>query len=357
MLQREENDRAVLDILSYVETVAPTDKDALDIFYQGLVAEGLAACACGSTQISRDDGERTFVCQRCRLKTWFTSSILLCKARRFKAYFAALLICEAGLEVTATRLATLTGIVSATGLSIQKKFNTAIGNQMPSDAPKISGKNLKAIIAKRTAITPVGKRPFAEQEEIDEQLLLEQELEEDAVLKQNGAIVVQDLDPKPVLALDNSLLDEFDTAKNVVWSKLSSIPVTIDKIFEETNIPVGRIAACLTTLEMEGRVEELPGSRFVKVAKSSAPEAATANPDLARSLALAAEGFVRNTIEYSHGVGRKSIQLKLAGWWCTSDRERWSAGSVMHLCLTHSPVSCRTIMNYVSPPMLSIMLC
>ncbi len=357
MLQREENDRAVMDILSYVETVAPTDKDALNIFYQGLVDEGLAVCACGSTQVSRADGERTFVCQRCRQKTWFTSSILLCKARRFKAYLAAVLICEAGLEVTGTRLAALTGIVSATGLSIQKKFNTAISNQMPSDAPKISGKNLKAIIAKRTAITPVGRKPYAEQEEIDKQLLLEQELEEDAALKANGAETNQDFDPKPVSTLDNSLLDEFDIAKNFVWSKLSSVPISIDKIFEATNIPVGRIAACLTTLEMEGLVEEVPGSRFVKVAKSSATEAETSNPDLARSLALAAKDFVGNTIEYSHGVGRKSIQLKLAGWWCTLDRVRWSAGSVMRLCLTHPPVTGRIIMDYVSPPLLSIMLC
>ncbi len=295
MLERVENDNAILEICKYVDEVAPTDKDALNIFYEILVAEGGAGCVCGSDKIVRKDGERSFICDDCGSRTWFLSRILLSKARRFKAYFAAALIYEAGLEITGSGLANFTNVVSATGLSIQKKLNTAISNQMPEDAPKISGRNLKAIIAKRTAITPIGKRPFAEQEQIDEMLALH--ADEQVVL----APAADDSSSiEQASAAENRLLDEFDMAH---------------------------------------------------------ADSTRVDTELARSLALATANFVNTVIEYCHGIGRKAIQLKLAGWWCSSDRERWGVGNIMRLCLTHPPVTGREILTYVSPPLLSIMLC
>ena len=42
-------------------------------------------------------------------------------------------------------------------------------------------------------------------------------------------------------------------------------PVTLDRLVDDTGLPVGRLAALLLALEVDGRIEALPGSRYVRV--------------------------------------------------------------------------------------------
>lgn len=68
--------------------------------------------------------------------------------------------------------------------------------------------------------------------------------------------------PKPTqlsLFSNLSLSDE----ENLIYSKLSLTPVTIDKLVKSINLPIQKITSNLTMLELNGYIKSLPGKQYV----------------------------------------------------------------------------------------------
>ena len=357
MLERDENDRQIKEIWEYVQSVAVTERDALDIFFDALEHAGDAVCRrCRSRKIKRASGSRKYECEACGEITWFTSNILLSKVRRFKAYLAAVLIFGQGLHISGSGLAKLTGVVPGTGLNIERKFNMALANQMPEEAARFSGQLLKRIIAKRTTETLARLHPYTEQEIIDQELeeaAPPGEEEEEEQFK-NDFWQGEELEEKIVEA---ATTNNIELIKNVILSLLSDIGITADTISERTSISIGLISAGLIQLQLDGKIIEEKGfgQRYVRFAEKS-KEQNSDDPELYNRILKACSNFREMVSEYCHRVGRKGLQLRLAGEWAAQDRKRWDIGAMMQLCLTHPPVTYRDILNYISPPLLSIML-
>ncbi len=59
-------------------------------------------------------------------------------------------------------------------------------------------------------------------------------------------------------------IEEPGPAERSVLDAVGHDPVTLDQLVERTGTPAGRLAATLLALEIDGRIEALPGSRYVR---------------------------------------------------------------------------------------------
>jgi len=58
--------------------------------------------------------------------------------------------------------------------------------------------------------------------------------------------------------------------------------------------------------------------------------------------------------ENFHGVSKKCLQLHLASLWCAIDRQRWSTGAVLFVCMQHAPIKLIDVFNFISSDRVSI---
>jgi predicted Rossmann fold nucleotide-binding protein DprA/Smf involved in DNA uptake len=49
-----------------------------------------------------------------------------------------------------------------------------------------------------------------------------------------------------------------------VYDALSYDPLTVDHLYERTGLPVAAVMASLLSLELQRRVRQLPGQRYLK---------------------------------------------------------------------------------------------
>ncbi len=350
MLSREENDQRLAKIWADVQIYAPTDAMAQDVFYEYWKKLGMILCPdCSSDNIRRVDGERECECLDCGMTSWFTSGTLLSRVKLFKSYLAASLLFEAGLTISGPQFSKLTGTPQTSAYTILRKFRMAISNQMSSDAEQFSGQLVRLLIAKRTLETPANSHPFVEQELIDEAL-------------QND--LANNIEPAGASDDENFVdgingddqdenLSEYEKVKKVVLSLLSDVGLTADTISLRTGFAIGKVTGSLSELELFGEARVEPGGKYFKGAPAKQSQSQI---PLTETIIIALTNFYEFVIEYFHRVGRKGLQTYVAALWCTLDRERWGRGSVMHLCGTHPPVTYREILNYVSPPLLNIIV-
>ncbi len=344
MLERAENDKRIAAIWEDVQRLAPTDADALDIFYKTWYEHHLVRCLrCGSGHISRNAGEREGQCNDCGEACWVTSGTILQRASLFQGYLAAAIICEEGLTISAPEFHRLTDIPQTSSYNIFRKLRLAVCNEMPTESQEFSGQLVKLLIAKRTLETPASCHPVAEQDSIEEALFTDAESSVDHA-KDMDSIVDQ---------IENQNLSEYEKVKKVVQGLLSDVGMTADTISVMTGFNIGKVIASLSELELFSEARTEPGGKYFKISTQGRP---AAQGSVAKEIIEAVSAFLKFVDEYFHRVGRKSIQTYLAALWCALDRDRWGRGSVIRLCGAHPPVPYRQIREYVSPPLLKIMV-
>ncbi len=347
MLERAENDKRIAAIWEDVQRLAPTDADALDIFYKSWHEHDLVRCLrCNGSNISRNPGEREGQCNDCGEACWVTSGTILQRASLFQGYLAAAIICEEGLTISAPEFHRLTGIPQTSSYNIFRKLRLAVCNQMPSESQEFSGQLVKLLIAKRSLETPANCHPFTEQELIEEILFTDTEPSSDDAEDVNNAEDV-------VEQIEDQNLSEYDKVKKVVKSLLSEVGLTADKISVMTGFNIGKVIASLSELELFGEARIEPGGKYFKISSHGRP---AAGDSVAGEIIEAVAVFFKFVDEYFHRVGRKSIQTYLAALWCALDRDRWGPGSIIRLFGAHPPVPYRQVRDYVSPPLLKIMV-
>ncbi len=60
------------------------------------------------------------------------------------------------------------------------------------------------------------------------------------------------------------LIDNFGNHERLVYDALSYDPLTVDHLLEQTGLPVPTVMASLLSLELQQRVRQLPGQRYLK---------------------------------------------------------------------------------------------
>lgn len=369
MLDRDENDQRIKAIWDEIQRSVRTDGQALDIFCNHWQDLGIVRCPrCSCDKVTRSPGEREGKCDNCKQKCWFTSGTMLERATLFKGYLAAALFGEEGLTISGPEFSRLTGIPQTSSYTILRKFRMAICDYMPAEAVNFSGSLLQFLIAKRTVETPARCHPYAEQKLTDEALLAEPLDHPDGSCKlgigevnnaYSGTDEVSDEVSAEVSAevsdeVGDDKLSEYEKVKKVVLSLLSDVGLTADTISLRTGFAIGRVIAGLSELELFGDARVEPGGKYFKCDGMKLETEASA--DNAKELLLAISGFVDFVVEYFHRVGRKGLQTYVAARWCALDRERWGKGSLMRLSGEHPPVPYRQIRDYVSPPLLKILV-
>jgi len=343
MLNRAENDARIAQIWAEIQFVAPKDMDALDIICNQWNAEDPLRCYQCGTRVVRNQGRRNVGCRGCGKTTSVTSQTLLCKARRFKAYLLACLIREAGLNISGPALSRLTTVAHATAYNLVRKFNLAICNQIPTDAQEISARFFENLIAKRSRLTPADMHPLAEQEVIE--------------LNMEEIQLTEEVETEVEGEAETGAEDDPEVAKKIIYNILSNDPQSADTISDKTEIAIGLVTGCLIMLQLDGKVIEMPGNRYIKKELSVVEQYLLSNAALADSVTMAVDKLTIQIKKYHHRVSRKGLQLFFAQTWCSIDRERWGAGSVVRLCRSHPPIGYPQMLKYSSPPLIKIMLC
>lgn len=365
MLDRTANDQRLKTIWDEIQCTVRTDANALDIFCNHWQALGFVICPrCSCDKITRSPGEREGKCDSCKQKCWFTSGTMLERAILFKGYLAAALFGEEGLTISGPEFSRLTGIPQTSSYTILRKFRMAICDYMPAETVNFSGRLLQFLIAKRTVETPAGCHPNTEQKLIDEGLLAEPIDQPDGSCKPGIGEVNNAYSGTDEVSLEAGVevsaeagddkLSEYEKVKKVVLSLLSDVGLTADTISLRTGFAIGRVIAGLSELELFGDARVEPGGKYFKCAGLN--QETVASDDSAKELVLAISIFVDFVVEYFHRVGRKGLQTYVAALWCALDRERWGKGSLVRLCGEHPPVPYRQIRDYVSPPLLKILV-
>ena len=85
---------------------------------------------------------------------------------------------------------------------------------------------------------------------------------------QPGGLSVPSVHPKPGASNDAAgATGRLDEPARTVLHAVGHDPVTLDRLVGHTGLTAGRLAAILATLEIEGWIEALPGSRYVQTGR------------------------------------------------------------------------------------------
>ena len=58
--------------------------------------------------------------------------------------------------------------------------------------------------------------------------------------------------------------EDLGNHERLVYDALSYDPLTVDHLYERTGLPVAAVMASLLSLELQRRVRQLPGQRYLK---------------------------------------------------------------------------------------------
>ena len=262
-------------------------------------------------------GERSYKCPRCRRIVWVTADSFFEGIREPIAWRGAIWLFEAGLDPTASDLRTLSGIAYSSCWEICRKLNMVVAELMADGETTVDSEVFRKLVFRRTRMTPAGGHPreeYAESAETNED--------------------------------DSVSMENFTAAEASILENLSSEPIGFDELCERARMEASAVSATLTILELSGAVERLFGDRYKRTKSTGNRSEAEGFPPEWRDFASDFENHIRATVQ---GIGRKYLQLYLAGYWCRLDRVKWAPGRLLNACLRRSKIRRAELLEYVTP--------
>ena len=82
-------------------------------------------------------------------------------------------------------------------------------------------------------------------------------------------VLMPQLAPELQVKLQDSVplkktIDQLGKDEALVYDALSYVPASMDVVIEQTGLPASTVAAALLSLELQQRVRQLPGQRYLK---------------------------------------------------------------------------------------------
>ncbi len=323
-----------------------TDGDAADLIFNKLKKQKRIRCHCGCTKVHRSTGSRIFVCQACKAKTHFTAGTAYEGAGRLRARLGVIYFAERNLILTASKVAQLFKIGSGTARNIVLNQAIILNETMPDSALELTGHEVASLIYRRSCETPARRPPFAEQEEIDNE-----------VSQSDGSNNAGNCESDITENVDvDGFAPDLSDAQKQVFAALSNVPRSADDLCILTGLPAGIVGSSLVILHLDNLIEELPGARYTRITlrKKSGPLPSSPNDFAMLEILLKAfHTFIKLS---SKGVSRKSMQLYLAQFWYYVDKGRWRKNDLFNLYLDHAPLGPLDVRNFVSSNRLKLPL-
>jgi hypothetical protein len=106
----------------------PTNKDCVDELFRRYCPDG--KCRCGSGNITRKPGARSFKCNACRVITWFTANTTFHQVKKVRIRLLYDTIMENGIAVNAAEFERITGVDRKTARAIFASFTKVIVDKL-----------------------------------------------------------------------------------------------------------------------------------------------------------------------------------------------------------------------------------
>jgi hypothetical protein len=326
-----------------------SDEVCLEFLFRRALKKGQLRCRhCGSRHLHRLPETRRAKCSDCNNSTWFTVGTIFERVRHVQWWCFAIWLMERGYMPSSSGFAKITGIAQSTALNILQKLRIIVANQMYERSVGVGCQEFRLVVRKRSQLTVAGAHPISELQEQDD-LASSAETKESS--SSTGIKSDQALGEFPLYkgSLGQVRGEELSSTRSedeqLVLSVVTQKPVDLGQIIELTGLPVSKVSAILTMLELSEDVVRLFGDRYKLRVLDEKVEVS----NLSASLKACIEEAIDLIIDSFHGVSRMKLQLYLGAVWCCLDRTIWCQDSLFGLCWGSLPISDKEVRDYLSP--------
>jgi hypothetical protein len=142
----------------------PTKDDCTNELFARFCPDG-GRCKCGSRNITRESGARSFSCNNCGAFTWFTAGTMFHQVKKLQPHMLYDTLLENRISVSSAEFSRITGVDPKTARDIFGKFTTVIErNLMVKNAVLAFSRIFIACFLRRSFVTPAYEHPRAEEE-------------------------------------------------------------------------------------------------------------------------------------------------------------------------------------------------
>lgn len=374
-------------------TQYPTEESCLEALQKNLSDPALLMCQhCHSTTIESIKGSRVGRCLQCRKPYWFTAGTFFHKIKKIRPWMGAIWLFENGYISSAFAYSQLAQVAQSTAQRIFKSLFWTLNSQCdPSDFVTESG-NFLPLFNKRSLATARWKHPSTEEvDAINDEVQqnhgstherehgqsrnqdLEEKLTDGGSQKQEQNNSDQDLEhnnPAQDLEHDSSKQDRDTTLKQkhdlnketqnrdeVIYQAIAteSNPTT-ERICLLTGLSAPEVNATLTLLELENRIDRLPGDRFQTIESARAGEQSKSrHRQNERQLSSSTkqsdlEDFITFVAEIHQGCSHKYLMLYTALQHVRLGIKQDSQPiKLLDLCMQQAPIGLKDLVNFITP--------
>lgn len=339
----ESNQNSLEQLIAEFDSLFPTAEACLNELVRRRAARFRRCKRCRGKYV-RLKGGRVLKCRSCGQSVRIFVNTVFERMRRPRAWLAALWLLERRVIFSANAFHKHLGIAFSTALFIIKVLSHVSLKFMAPDS-SVASSEFAGIVCKRSKETEARKPPRSE---------------EDSLVKPVAAGSISPANQQISISSANdelaSLTLEFEDPKfaeieKVIYEFLSETQKhTVDEIRFGTGIPYADFSPTLGMLLIKGLIKDefgryyrLPANR--KRAVRSAEHATVINT------------FMQTVKAVFQGVSRKYLQNYLALLsWCFEPRADRKKNRLIAACFDTAPISCKEIMNYVSPAVVRIPL-
>ncbi len=233
----------------------PTEADCVAELYRiSNDGQTLHCRNCSSERVQTDYKERAGKCLSCSKEVWYTSDSYFDGIKKPTAWLGAIWLMERRIQFSDVDLARLANVAQSTVWNISKQIALIVNDRFEEGSSFIlvPSELFEPAICKRSIETPAGQHPFAEQVEMKKREATNGESgPTDKAQFYEGMNNPQSFASTQLSGQDRS-----------VYETLSNNELDLDELVARTNIPIGKLQAILTILEMDGLIERVPGGRY-----------------------------------------------------------------------------------------------
>ncbi len=309
----------------------PDEMSVVDYLFEKGWNQNKPCSSCGNTDLKATDSFRTRKCSSCGSENWIFAGTFLERIRRIRAWFAGLWFLQMGIRFSCSEFAEYLEVTSDTAERIAKTIALNLLELMEI-LPTVPSSEFTEIFARRSTETPARQHPRAEQTTMEESNAAQKNTDkEDASAKPE----CDELEDVALSDMEKSLLNQLMTVE------LS----TLDELVDATMLDFSDLLFLLTSLEMKGIIQSLAGHQF-RLSKKNKNSSSINLPESSKKVVI---DFIENIKRIAQTISRKYLQLHLALYWSTIQKDIWEKHDLIFKILDKESASRQELRNYVSP--------
>jgi len=317
----------------------PEDEDCLEEIIKYLIEIGwVFRCSrCNSRELRRKRGMRRYSCSDCHYKGWILAGTYFEFMRKSRLWLGFIWFLEHGIQINALQFHQVSKCAYSTALMIFRKLGSVIHEQLESmqEVDSLDSSEFLSIFWKRSNQTPIGERPYMEQEYFDQ--LLESQTKSD----------LHDSKNSETFEGENRTM-ELSEEEALILGLISDQKIHLDNICHLSGLYCGDVIGSLTNLEMSNLVERHGGDYYTLKLKKIEIKKKRLDVSVSATTQVKIEAFKDFVKSQIHGISRKYLQYYLAIFWCFEDRKRWSSSELLKACCRSTFRASRELFQFVT---------